>query len=216
MTGTSSRTATALGGGIKRAIPMGSKIAPSPRGSVGRKLEAKPWPKEHEPHRRRPTGGQGAVGIQSPMSSGPTGVYAAGMGRRSRVLPREICLSVSESSVETRSGRTAPNVPAHAWSTCQRGNELMCPTARTGTREAARGIDGQTEVSRGHTSHVQVAKGQTCKAELVRAIRGMMEAQSMGGGVHATRETGGRTADGPVSRVKHARHGAKHTKDEGL
>ena len=61
MTGTRSRTATA-----------------SPRGGVGRKLQAKPWPEVHESHTRRLDGGRGGVGLQNPMSSRPMGVYAAG------------------------------------------------------------------------------------------------------------------------------------------
>ena len=62
MTGTRSRTATA-----------------SPRGGVGRKLEAKPRPEVHESHQRRPSGGRGGVGTRSPMSPRPADVYAAGI-----------------------------------------------------------------------------------------------------------------------------------------
>ncbi len=74
MAGTPSRTATA-----------------SSRGGVGRKLEAKPWPEEHEPHRRRPSGGRGGHKTRSPMPSGLVGRRCGGyVGRRSRVLPWEI------------------------------------------------------------------------------------------------------------------------------
>ena len=62
MTGTPSRTATA-----------------SLRGEVGKKLWAKPWPEEHESHKRRPLGGRVCSVIQSPMSSGPAVVDAAGI-----------------------------------------------------------------------------------------------------------------------------------------
>lgn len=182
MTGTSSRTATASDGGIKRASLMGADRPWSPRGGVGRKLKAKPWPEEHEPHMRHPTGGQGGVGIRSPMSSGPMGVDAAGMGQRSRALPREICLSVSDSSVKMRSGRTAPNVQAHAGRTYRPGNEAMCTTTRTATREAARKTDVRTEVSRGQVSHVQVADGPNTQNGI-----GAEYSRHMGDAVHGRR-----------------------------
>jgi len=159
MTGTSSRTATASDGGMKRASLMGAYRPWSPRGGVGRKLKAKPRPEEHEPHMRHPTGGQGGVGIRSPMSSGPVGVDAAGMGRRSRALPREICPSVSEQARSCGPGAPSPNVQAHAGRTYRPGSESMCTATLTGTREAARETDGRTEVSRGQVSHVQVANG---------------------------------------------------------
>ena len=74
MAGTSSRTATA-----------------SLRGGVGRQLQAKPWPEEHEPHRRRPFGGRGGQKTRSPMPFGLDGRICGGyVGRRSRVLPWEI------------------------------------------------------------------------------------------------------------------------------
>jgi len=37
----------------------GATVAASPRGGVGRKPQAKPWPEVHEPHTRRPAGGRG-------------------------------------------------------------------------------------------------------------------------------------------------------------
>jgi len=74
MSGTLSRTATA-----------------SSRGGVGRKLEAKFRPEAHELHKRHRNGGREAVGTQSPMTSGPTDVDAAGVEGRSRVLPWETC-----------------------------------------------------------------------------------------------------------------------------
>jgi len=77
MAGTPSRTATA-----------------SPRGEVGRQLEAKPRPEEHEPYKRRPPDGRGGRNTRSPMPSGPGGRRCGGyVGRRSRVLPWEICRS---------------------------------------------------------------------------------------------------------------------------
>ena len=74
MAGTSSRTATA-----------------SSRGGVGRQLQAKPWPEEHEPHRRRSSSGRGGKKTRSPMPSGLGGRICGGyVGRKSRVLPWEI------------------------------------------------------------------------------------------------------------------------------
>ena len=75
MAGTSSRTATA-----------------SPRGVVGRQLKAKPRPEVDEPHTRRSSGGRGGQETRSPMPSGLAGRRCGGfVGRRSRVLPWEIC-----------------------------------------------------------------------------------------------------------------------------
>jgi hypothetical protein len=51
MTGTPSRTATALDDGVTPVTPTEPYITGTtspPRGSVGRKLQAKPWPEEHE------------------------------------------------------------------------------------------------------------------------------------------------------------------------
>ena len=62
MTGTPTRTATA-----------------SPRGGVGRKLKAKPWPEVYKSHMRRSFDGRGSVGFRSPMSLGSAGVDATGM-----------------------------------------------------------------------------------------------------------------------------------------
>lgn len=88
MSGTPSRTATAR-----------------PRGRVERKLETNLRSEEHEPHTRQPNGGRGAVGIRSPMTSGPSVVYAAEMERRSRALPWEICSFAIESVRAKRFGR---------------------------------------------------------------------------------------------------------------
>jgi hypothetical protein len=77
MAGTSSRTATA-----------------SSRGVVGRQLQAKPRPEAHEPHRRRPFGGREVHKTRSPMPPGSGGRRCGGyVGRRSRVLPWEVCRS---------------------------------------------------------------------------------------------------------------------------
>jgi len=76
MTGTPSRTATA-----------------ESRDEVEKKLQAKPWPEEHEAHRgvrrwARP------LGRSKPDVIRTDGRRCDGyMGRRSRVLPREICSS---------------------------------------------------------------------------------------------------------------------------
>lgn len=83
MAGTPSRTATA-----------------SPRGVVGRQLEAKPRPEEHEPHSRRSPGGRGGQNTRSPMPSGPSVRICDGhVGRRSRALPWEICRSAERLAV---------------------------------------------------------------------------------------------------------------------
>ena len=88
MSGTPSRTATARS-----------------RGRVERKLETKLRSEEHESHKRQPSGGRGAVGTRSPMTSGPSVVYAAELERRSRALPWEICSFADESVREVRFGR---------------------------------------------------------------------------------------------------------------
>ncbi len=182
MTGTPSRTATASDGGMKRATLTRVCRSLSPRGDVGRKLQAKPWPEEHEPHMRRSAGGQGGVGIRSPMSSGPAGVDAAGMGRRSRALPREICPSVSDLARSCGPGAPLPNVQAHAGRTYRPANEFMCSATVTGTREAARKTDGRTEVSRGQMSHVQVAKGPNTQSGI-----GAEHSRHKGDAVHGRR-----------------------------
>jgi hypothetical protein len=81
MTGTPSRTATAFDGGLPRhSAGRDTKLAlPAPRGFVERKLQAKLRSEEYEAHMRHVYGGRDCLVNQSPMSSGPTGVYAADM-----------------------------------------------------------------------------------------------------------------------------------------
>ncbi len=75
MSGTPSRTATAC------------------REAGGKEAEGKSPTEAHELHSRHRLDGRGGVGIQSPMTSGSVDVDAAGVGRKSRVLPWEICRS---------------------------------------------------------------------------------------------------------------------------
>jgi len=115
MTGTPSRTATAYGGGTTRHSVMITII--TPRGYVGRKLQAKLWSEEHEVHMRQPEGGRGSLAVQSPKSSGPNGCKCNGyVERKSRALPREICLSVCETESERGLGTAVKEGPA-----CRRG-----------------------------------------------------------------------------------------------
>ena len=70
MTGTPSRTATA-----------------SPRGGVGRKLKANPWPEEHETYMRRRLGGRESVGscvffMNRRIPNGTSGGVGAGAANR--------------------------------------------------------------------------------------------------------------------------------------
>jgi len=146
MSGTPSRTAAALS-----------------RGMVGRKLEANLRPEEHELHMRHPADGRGGVGIQSPMTSGSVDVDAAGVWRKSRVLPWEICPTALVPRVQTRFGRTVPQAsrpldgsPLHLG-----GAKKWCNALGTKGKEVARPTDGVAEVSRGHISRVQAVKGRT-------------------------------------------------------
>ena len=146
MSGTPSQTATAWS-----------------RGHVGRKLKANPRPEEHELHRRHRFDGRGGIGIQSPMTSGSADVDAAGVGRKSRVLPWEICRSAPRQALEhtVRAYRTT-NVqaldgsPPHLWEQRSGARRLV-----ERAREAERPNEGPAEVSRGHSSRVQAVKGRT-------------------------------------------------------
>lgn len=155
MSGTLSRTATA-----------------SSRGGVGRKLEANSRPEEYELYTRHRIGGRVAVGTQSPMTSGPRDVYAAGMGGRSRALPWEACRYAGGriDEIRSRAHRTQmsrPSSDAHA----VKGSEQVVPSIWKVAREAARRTDVPAGVSSGHMSHVQVAKGQTQGRLLMQRIR---------------------------------------------
>jgi len=111
MTRTPSRTATAYGGGTTRhAVAAG---AATPRGYVGRKLQAKLRSEEHKSHMRRAPDGRGRVAVQNPtviwISVRRCGGY---MERRSHVLPREICLFVCETGSERGLGTAVKEGPA--------------------------------------------------------------------------------------------------------
>lgn len=156
MSGTLSRTATA-----------------SSRGGVGRKLEAKFRPEEYELHMRHRIGGRGAVGTQSPMTSGPTDVDVAGMGGRSRALPWEACRhAVGRIDVlRSRAHRTQMSRPFADAHIPLKGANKMCRLLGKAAREVARRTDVSAGVSSGHMSHVQVAKGQTQGRALMQRIR---------------------------------------------
>jgi len=130
MTGTPSRTATAYDGGITRYSVL--TTVTTPRGYVGRKLEAKLRSEEHEAHMRHPTGGRGRVGVQSPTVIRTNGCICDGcMERRSRVLPREICLSVCETGSERGLGTAVKEGPA--------GRGDAYPTTEQTTHDAGSG-----------------------------------------------------------------------------
>jgi len=138
MTGTPSRTATAYDGGTTRYSVAAD--AATPRGYVGRKLEAKLRSEEHEAHMRHLNGGRGRVGVQSPEVIRTRGCICDGyVERKSRVLPREICLSVCETGSERGLGTAVKEGQAgrgRAYST----QEQTMHAAGSGeqTREAAR------------------------------------------------------------------------------
>jgi hypothetical protein len=111
MTGTPSRTATAYGSGITRYSETTEVVAP--RGYVGRKLQAKLRSEEHEEHMRHLNGGRGRVGVQSPTVIRTRGCICDGyVEQRSRVLPREVCLSVCETGSERGLGTAVKEGPA--------------------------------------------------------------------------------------------------------
>ena len=116
MTGTPSRTATAPGGGATRHSDGPKRslcAAPSPRGGVGRKLQAKLRPEEHEPHGGGRLGGRRRSVARSPMSSGPAVVDAAGRWSEGHApYPgRSACLPW-EQQCEQRFGRAVEFVQA--------------------------------------------------------------------------------------------------------
>lgn len=72
MTGTPSRTATAHDDGTtRRSAPKTG----APRGWVGRKLQAKLWSEEHEPHMRQAKLGRGSIEVRSPKVIRITRLY---------------------------------------------------------------------------------------------------------------------------------------------
>lgn len=100
MTGTPSRTATAYDDGITRRSEADSAV--TPRGYVGRKLQAMLRSEEHEVHMRQPKGGRGSLAVQSPKSSGPEVVNATDMWSKSHASypGRSACLSARPEAKE--------------------------------------------------------------------------------------------------------------------
>jgi hypothetical protein len=142
MTGTPSRTATAYDGGTTRHSAAAE--AAVPQGYVGRKLQAKLRSEGHEAHMRQPNGGRGRVGVQSPKVIRTRGCICDGyMERKSRALPREICLSVRGTGSERGLGTALKEgqagrgrmYPAEEQTTYAAGPEER-------TREAARSTKG--------------------------------------------------------------------------
>ena len=144
MTGTSSRTTTAYDGGTTRhTVVEGAFLhEPSamPRGYVERKLEAKLWSEEHKSHMRRSSDGRGRVGVQSPTVIRLDGRICGGyVERKSRALPREICLSASESEREKRKGASLVNRPGRPAEHAAGTERTACHAEiRSQAREAAR------------------------------------------------------------------------------
>jgi hypothetical protein len=142
MTGTSSRTTTAYGDGKTRH--SAARYSATPRGCVGRKLQAKLRSEVHEVHMRQSQGGQGRVVVRSPKVIRTRGCICNGyVERRSRVLPREISPSVCETGSERGLGTAVKEGPAgrgRVYST----QEQTTHAARSGeqTREAARSTKG--------------------------------------------------------------------------
>lgn len=92
MTGTPSRTTTAYDGGETRHCVV--QVRATPRGYVGRKLQAKLRSEEHKSHMRQPSGGRGRVVVLSPTVIRTKGCICGGyVERKSRALPWEVCLS---------------------------------------------------------------------------------------------------------------------------
>jgi hypothetical protein len=130
MTGTPSRTATAYDGGTTRHSLEVSTT--KPRGYVGRKLQAKLRSEEHEAYMRHPHGGRGRVGVQSPKVIRTVGcIYDGYVERKSRVLPREICLSVCETGSERGLGTAVKEGLA--------GRGVAYPTTEQTTHHAVSG-----------------------------------------------------------------------------
>ncbi len=138
MKGTSSRTATAYGGGTTRHPVMTAVI--TPRGYVGRKLQAKLRSEEHKAHMRQSNGGRGCLAVQSPKVIRTISCKCDGyMERKSRALPREICLSVCETGSERGLGTAVKEGQAGRVHTCPAQEQTTYDARdREQTREAAR------------------------------------------------------------------------------
>ena len=153
MTGTPSRTATAHDGGETRQSVMVEFIAP--RGCVGRKLQAKLRSEGHEVHMRHLEGGRGRVGVRSPKVIRTQGCICNGyMERKSRVLPREICLSVCETKSKRGYGAAVKEGRA--------GRGRMYSTTEQTTYDA--GLGEQTrEAERSTKGRQKSAESTSCR-----------------------------------------------------
>ena len=143
MTGTPSRTATAFDGGTTRQSVAAS--AATPRGYVGRKLQAKLRSEGHEAHMRRSYDGRGRVGVQSPTVIRISGCICVGcMERKSRALPRESCLSACVVGRETRLWASRRNCPGRLREHAPGTERIACHTEiQSRAREAARSTMGR-------------------------------------------------------------------------
>ena len=148
MTGTPSRTATAPDGGSTRHSD-GTNRSPcavrSPRGGVGRKLEAKLWPEEHEPHRGGRLGGQRRSVARSPMSSGPAVVDAAGGWSEGRASypGRSACLPLGHQYEQAAEGEPNQSSRLPEGARPSGKSEEACNVLRTRAREAERSTMGR-------------------------------------------------------------------------
>jgi hypothetical protein len=193
MSGTPSRTATAWS-----------------RGRVERKLEAKPRPEEDEVHTRRRHGGQGAVGIRSPMTSGPGGVDATGTRRRSRVLPWETCpfAQGKETNVAVK-GAPLSNAQAHSGRTPRMGSEQVVQRpldeSYDGCKAAGRRGRSQQRPSEPRAG----GKGPNMMRIVARNIRGTRRCSPRVAEPERIREASGGTTHGSITRIKRARHATR-------
>ena len=100
---------------------------------------------EHEVHMRQPKGGRGSLAVQSPKVIRTRGCKCNGyVEQKSRVLPREICLSVCETGSKRGLGTAVKEGPACRGS-APTIKEQTTHHARSGkqTREAARSAKGR-------------------------------------------------------------------------
>ena len=144
MTGTPSGTTTACDGGTTRYSDV--RRSASPRGYVGRKLNAKLRSEEHESYMRRSYGGRGRLAVQNPKVIRTNGCkYGGYVERRSRVLPREICLSVWNEESERGCGSSRKRSPGrlgrHAPTTEQTTCRTLSPKSKLGKPQGERWAD---------------------------------------------------------------------------
>lgn len=143
MTGTPSRTATAHDDGeIRRFVPKGT-----PRGCVGRQLQAKLRSEEHEPHKRQSRVGRGRPTVRSPkVIRIPSVVYVADIWSEGHASypGRSVCLSDTKEAKEEAVGIAVKEVPAGRGGMPRRRSERHADANLRGrTREAARCAKGR-------------------------------------------------------------------------